>query len=68
MKDSAYATTIEPLAVSPAEAARIVGISRSSLYQLIDGGEIANFKAGRRRLIPTDALRAWVAARSAAPR
>jgi len=50
----------EVLTVSPEDAARRAGISRSSLYNLIGSGEIVSFKCGRRRLVPVSALRAWI--------
>lgn len=55
-----------PLAVSPAEAARLLGMSRSRLYDLLTSGEIASFKTGHARLIPYAALTAWVDGKLAA--
>ena len=50
-----------PLAVSPAEAARIAGVGRTSLYRaLAPGGGLKSFKFGRRRLIRIEALQAWL--------
>ena len=42
--------TISPKAVSPAEAARILNISRTKLYQHL-GKEIPLHKLGRRSLV-----------------
>lgn len=39
-------------AYSPAEAAALLGISRSTIYVLIDSGDLARVKVGRRTLIP----------------
>ena len=44
------------LSYSPAEAAEVLGISRSRLYQLLDDGTIASLKLGRRRLVRHEAL------------
>ncbi len=41
----------EPLAYGPGEAARLLGVSRSRLYQLIDAGQLESVTLGRRRLI-----------------
>ncbi len=50
-----------PLAVPPAEAARLAGIGRTRLYFAISSGELASFKIGTRRLIKLSALEAWLA-------
>lgn len=39
-----------------AEAARRLGIARSTLYSLIAAGRIATVKLGRRRLVPEGAI------------
>lgn len=54
---------IEPLLVSPDEAARLLGISRTTLYQFCSSGRIGPMaiKFGRRSLFRLDELREWVA-------
>ena len=52
---------LEPLAVSPAECARLLGISRPKVYELIHQDGFPSFKLGSRTLISTEGLRAWVA-------
>lgn len=54
-----------PLAVSPADAARLLGIGRTRLYEELGSGGIPSFQLGRRRLIRIAALEAWMAAREA---
>lgn len=49
-----------PVLHSVPEAARVLGIGRSLFYQLLAAGEIASVSIGRRRLIPADALTAYV--------
>ena len=44
------------MAMSPRDAARAIGISRSSLYRLIKQGRIRTVKLGSRTLVPTSAL------------
>lgn len=54
---------LDRLAVSPDEAAQLLGISRPSIYPLLDcEGGIQSFRIGRSRRIPLDALREWVSA------
>lgn len=55
-----------PLAVSPADAARLLGIGRTRLYEELGSGAIPSFHLGRRRLIRIAALEAWMAARESA--
>lgn len=50
----------DPLAVRIPQAARLLGIGRSTLYQFIASGEIETIKVGRSTLIPTDTLRAFI--------
>ena len=51
---------ISPLSVSVEDAARIVGYSRSGVYELIASGDLKAFKLGRRRLILMTELKAWI--------
>ncbi|WP_286800393.1 helix-turn-helix domain-containing protein [Pseudomonas sp. UBA4034] len=51
---------IAPLAVSVEDAARVVGYSRSGVYELIASGNLKAFKLGRRRLILMTELKAWI--------
>jgi len=51
---------IAPLAVSVEDAARVVGYSRSGVYELISSGDLKAFKLGRRRLILMTELKAWI--------
>jgi excisionase family DNA binding protein len=41
----------EPLTVPIRTAATMLGIGRSTLYELLDAGEIETIKVGRRRLV-----------------
>lgn len=50
------------LAVSPAEAARLAGVGRTTLYAAIGSGALRSLKIGKRRLITIEALRSWLAA------
>lgn len=52
---------IEPLAVSMAEAARLLGVSRPTVYQYANRADFPAFKIGGRTLVSVDGLRSWVA-------
>ncbi|VVN47580.1 helix-turn-helix domain-containing protein [Pseudomonas fluorescens] len=54
------AQQIAPLSVSVEDAAKIVGYSRSGVYELIASGDLKAFKLGRRRLILMTELKSWV--------
>ncbi|MEL6567661.1 MAG: helix-turn-helix domain-containing protein [Pseudomonadota bacterium] len=54
-----------PLAVSPAEAAQMLGLGRTKLYELLAANEIASIKIGKRRLIRVAELDAWLKAKEA---
>jgi excisionase family DNA binding protein len=43
------------------EAAQALRLSRSLVYQLIRSGQLRTVKAGRRRLVPVEALAEYVA-------
>ena len=49
----------EPLAVSPAEAARLSGLGRTTIYAALGSGALKSLKIGKRRLIAVEALRSW---------
>lgn len=54
------ANKLEPLAVSAAEAARLLGVSKPTIYQYIGREDFPSFKLGNRTLISVEGLRAWV--------
>lgn len=53
--------TLEPLAVSAREAARLTGLSRSRVYELIAAGELEAVRSGARILIKLESVRTWFA-------
>lgn len=61
------AAPISPLALSPAEAARSLGIGRTHLYELIKSGALRSVLLGKRRLIPVDALKECLVAHQVQP-
>ena len=52
---------IRPEFLTIDEAAEALRLSRSTIYRLLDSGELAYSQIGRRRRIPVDALRAFAA-------
>jgi excisionase family DNA binding protein len=58
--------SLDPIAVSPAEAARLAGIGRTTIYAAISSGSLSSLKVGKRRLIAVATLRAWLQAHQVA--
>ena len=56
----------EPIAVSPADAAILASVGRTTIYRAISSGELRSLKVGKRRLIAVDALRQWLQAHEVA--
>ena len=54
--------TLEPLQVDVVEAARLLGYSRATIYEMLSSGELPSTRHGASRRIPVVALRAWVEA------
>lgn len=50
------------LAVSPGEAASMIGVGRTKFYELISSNEITSIKIGSRRLIRVEVLEDWLKA------
>ena len=58
-------TALQPLAVSPNDAARLIGIGRTKLYTALADGTLRSAKIGKRRLITVEAIKDWLKAREA---
>ena len=54
------ADKLEPLAVGTTEAARLLGISRPTLYQLLNRADFPAFRVGSRILISVGGLKEWI--------
>lgn len=50
-----------PLLYRPEDAAAVLGIGRSKLFQIIRAGEIETVQIGRSRRVPAQALNDYVA-------
>ena len=44
------------LALSPAEAAEALGVSRSTIYRMVSSGQLSVVKVGRRTLVAKSTL------------
>lgn len=51
-----------PLSYSIPDAARAIGVGRSTIYQLLNDGRLQSVHVGKRRLILADSLKALVQA------
>lgn len=60
---SRHAHAIEPITMRVPDACRYIGVSRSTLYVLIAGGEIEIVKLGCSTLVLTESLKALIAKR-----
>ena len=54
------ADKLKPLAVGTTEAARLLGVSRPTLYQLLNRADFPSFRVGNRVLISVAGLQAWI--------
>jgi excisionase family DNA binding protein len=59
-KNQTATPQVEPLLVRVEEAARILSLSRSTIYEMMDRGDLQSVRCGAARRIPVAALRAWV--------
>jgi excisionase family DNA binding protein len=46
----------DQLLYPPAEAAKLLGLSRAKLYQMLDAGQVSSIKIGRARRIRRDEI------------
>jgi excisionase family DNA binding protein len=60
MQRTTSSPNLEPLAVSPGEAARLAGLGRTTIYEALGSGDLKSMKIGKRRLITVAALRDWL--------
>ena len=51
---------MEKILLTPEEAAEALNISRSTLYGLLQVGDLGSVKIGKARRIPTEAVRSYV--------
>ena len=56
---------MEKLLLKPAEAAELLGIGRSKMYELLAAGALPSIRVGHSVRVPVTALERWVAERLA---
>lgn len=49
-----------PIMLSVTEAANVLGISRTSAYELVKGNDFPSIKIGSRIVVPKDELQQWI--------
>jgi excisionase family DNA binding protein len=52
------------LAIRVDEAARLLGLSRAMVYQMVARGELPHVRVGRAVIIPVKALEEWLESRT----
>jgi excisionase family DNA binding protein len=55
-----YAMT-EPITIAVKDAQQALGVGRTTIFSLLAEGRLQRLKIGRRTVIPTESLRAFVA-------
>lgn len=51
---------MEPLNVSTREAAKLLGLGKTSIYRLINEGALTRIRLGRRTLVTTASIKALI--------
>jgi excisionase family DNA binding protein len=51
---------VEPILLTTGEAAALLGLSRSKLYELMAAGLVESVRIGRARRVPPEALETYV--------
>ena len=65
MKKSIYTSYDElPLLLNAKQLADLLGVSDSSVYELIQGDGFPSLRIGKRIVIPKEELREWITART----
>lgn len=59
MNEGIHNASVERLALRPAEAAEALGVCRTTIYRMMETGEIPSIKIGRAKRILVEDLKAW---------
>ena len=51
---------LQPMAISATEAARLLGVSKPTIYTLINRSDFPSFRVGNRVLVSVDGLKKWI--------
>ena len=60
MNEQTTTTTTTPLLVRVEEAARMLSLGRSTVYELIASGQLPSITIGKSRRVPVEALKQWI--------
>jgi excisionase family DNA binding protein len=52
---------MDKLLLTPVEAATVLGVGRSKVYQLLKSGQLTSVRIGRSRRVPAEAVQEFVA-------
>jgi excisionase family DNA binding protein len=55
---------VDRLLLRPTEAAEVLGLGRSKVYEMLGRGELPQVRVGGSVRVPIEALREWVLARA----
>ena len=58
---------MDRLLLRPTEAAELIGVGRSKVYELIATGEIPSLRIGASVRVPLESLKEWIAAQVRRP-
>ena len=51
------------MAYKPLELVKVLGLGRSTIYKMLQAGKIRSVKAGRRTVVPIEAVRDYLSGR-----
>jgi excisionase family DNA binding protein len=57
--------SMDKLLLRPVEAAEVISVGRSKVYELIASGDLPSIRIGASVRVPVDALKAWISQRVA---
>ena len=60
-------THLEPIFISVTEAARLLGLSKPTLYKYVNREDFPSFKLGGRMLVSTEGLKKWIRKQTEVP-
>ena len=66
-RDDGVATALVPLVLTAIQAARLLSVGRTTVYELIAAGDLETVHIGRSMRIPADSVHAFVALRRRRP-
>jgi excisionase family DNA binding protein len=66
MRKASSTPNVEPRLLSIKDAARVLGVGVSSVWLLIADGKLKAIRVGRRRLVPVEAIDAFIRTRAEA--